>query len=51
MDLLIVFVNDVCLFPKTKKHDIRLCNGRFPGDMQANNVHIIGGNNLDFTIS
>ena len=31
------------VFTEQKTCDMRLCNARFPGDMQANKVHIIGG--------
>ena len=50
MELLISFVNDVCLFPKQKLRSIGPVNGQLYDNMRANQLHSIGPNYLDFTI-
>ena len=51
MILLIIFVNEVCLFLKQILRNIKLCDEGFPGNMLANQQHYIGVHNLNFTIS
>ena len=36
-------------FSKAKITDVRLRKGRFPGNIQRNQLQIMGGNGLDFT--
>ena len=46
MDLLIIFVNEV-FFPKRKSSNVWSRDDRFPGDIPANKLHNIDGDDFD----